>query len=474
MTPRPHGSDRRHRLSWIGPWLLVLGTAGCALTPAYDRPPAPVAERFPAAGAAAGTLAPLLAWQDFLQDARTRALVTLALERNRDLRVALLNVEQARALLGVQRADRLPSVGVGAGVERSSAASLYTAGLVMSSYELDLFGRVRSLSDAAAARVLASEEARRAVTLSLIGAVADTELALRADDERIAITQQVLDSRADTLRVVRIKFDGGASAEPELRANESLVAGARATLIAQQRQRAQRVNALELLVGGPVPADLPPPRPLLAHRLPDLPAGLPAEVLLQRPDVRQAEQLLIAANANIGAARAAFFPRIALTGSLGAASTDLSALFDKGAWSFTGQLLQPLFDAGRNRANLAGAEAARDIAVAQYEKAIQSAFREVADTLAGRETLGAQLQAQREQAQAETRRLASVQLLLDNGAASVLDRLDVERLQLAARLATVELELAQRQNAVLLYRVLGGGSALPASAAAPGGSRDPG
>jgi outer membrane protein TolC len=188
-----------------------------------------------------------------------------------------------------------------------------------------------------------------------------------------------------------------------------------------------------------------------------LPAGLPSDVLLARPDVRQAEQTLIAANANIGAARAAFFPRISLTGSLGVASNELSALFEKGAWSFSGQLLQPLFDAGRNQANLAAAQAGRDIAVAQYEKAVQSAFREVADALAARATLATQLQAQREQAQADAQRLALVEQLVARGVASALERLDAERAQLASRQALLQLELAVRQNAVLLYRVLGGG-----------------
>ncbi len=438
---------------------LAAALGGCALTPAYERPAAPVAAAFPTPGADGTSAAPTLAWRDFLTDARTRALVELALKNNRDLRVALLNVEQARAALGVQQADRLPNVGVGIGATRNSVASTYSAGFTLSSFEIDLFGRVRSLGEAAAARVLASDEARRAVELSLIAAVADAELALRADDELIAVTTQVLASREASLKLVRLKFDGGAAGEPELRASESLVAAARAGALALERQRAQHLNALVLLLGSPLPADLPPAQALARHAFADLPAGLPSAVLLQRPDVRQSEQLLIAANANIGAARAAFFPRISLTGSVGAASTELSALFDKFAWSFAPQLVQPLFDAGRNQANLAAAQAARDIAVAQYERAIQVAFREVADALAARATLGAQLQAQRAQAEAERRRLELVERLLAGGAASQLDRLDAERAALAARQAVVQLELAQRQNALLLYRVLAGGTA---------------
>lgn len=440
---------------------LTTALGACALTPVYERPAAPVDSRFPLASPSSGPDASTLPWRSFLTDARTQALVDAALKNNRDLRIALLNVEQARAALGVQQADRVPTVGLGAAVERTGAASAYSAGLMVSSFELDLFGRVRSLTDAAAARLLAGEEARRAVELSLIAAVADAELALRADDELIAVTAQVLASREASLKLVRLKFDGGAAGEPELRASESLVAGARATAQALARQRAQHLNALVLLVGSPLPADLPPPRPLADHSYADLPAGLPSEVLLQRPDVRQAEQLLRASTFNIGAARAAFFPRIALTGSLGVASGELSGLFDNGVWSFAGQLLQPLFDAGRNEATLASARAAREIAAAQYEKALQSAFREVADTLAAHATLGAQLQAQREQAEAESRRLVLVERLVSAGAASLLDRLDAERSALAARQGVVQLELARRQNALLLYRVLGGGVAAP-------------
>jgi NodT family efflux transporter outer membrane factor (OMF) lipoprotein len=441
----------------VAAWL-----AGCAMAPTYERPAPPVAETFRAGADTAGPAAAALPWRDFVTDPRARALVELALERNRDLRVAMLNVEQARASLGVTQADRLPNVGAGLGAARSSASSSYSAGLVLSSFEIDLFGRLRSLSDAAAARLLASEEARRAAALSLVTAVVDAELALRADDELIALTERVLATREASLALVRLKFDGGLAGEPELRAGESLVAGARASRQALLRQREQHANALVLLAGGPLPATLPAPRKLSEHAYAELPAGLPSEVLLQRPDVRQAEQQLIAANANIGAARAAFFPRITLTASVGTASTALTDLFHQSAWSFAPQLLQPIFDGGRNRANLAAAETARGIALAQYEKSIQAAFREVADALAGRATLGEQLQAQRDQAEAERRRLELAELLLRNGAASALDRLDAERSHLAAQQAVIQGELAHRQNAILLYRVLGGGSQVTA------------
>jgi NodT family efflux transporter outer membrane factor (OMF) lipoprotein len=437
--------------------------SACSLTPTYERPAPPVPAAFPLPAAAAGTPASELAWADFLADARLRALVELALANNRDLRIAVLNAEQARALAGVQRADLLPSVGVGITGSRlptssGGIASSYSAGLAVSAFELDLFGRVRSLSDAAAARYLASDEGRRAAQVTLIAGVAIADLTLRADDELLAITARTLSSREEGLRLARIRFNAGVSAEPELRGFESLVAAARTAFIALQRQRAQDLNALVLLLGQPLPDTLPAAPALGATNFADLPAGLPSETLLKRPDVRQAEQALIAANANVGAARAAFFPRITLTGSAGFASSSLANLFDKTAWTFAPQLLQPLFDAGRNDSNLASARAARDIAVAQYEKAIQTAFREVADALAGRATLADQLAAQQAQATAEARRLELATLLFKGGAASQLDLLDAERSVLAARQAVVQLQLAKAQNAVLLYRVLGGGA----------------
>ena len=451
---------------------------GCSFIPTYQRPEAPVAAAFPLPGAAGGIAAAELPWTDFLPDARLRTLVDLALHNNRDLRVAVLNVEQTRALLGVQRADQLPSVGAGLSASRAPGTnrqqvSSYSLGLSVSAFELDLFGRVKSLSEAALARYLASDEGRRAAQVALIATVANADLALRADDELLAVTQRTLASREEGLKLVRIRLDGGVSAEPEFRATESLVAAARASLIALQRQRQQDMNALVLLLGQPLPATLPVVQGLSTTSFADLPAGLPSEVLLQRPDVRQAEQLLIASNAHIGAARAAFFPRISLTGSAGFASNQLSGLFDNTAWTFAGQLLQPLFDAGRNDAVLAANRVARDIAVAQYEKTVQTAFREVADALAGRATLGDQLAAQQAQADAEGRRLELAELLYQGGVNSQLDRLDAERNALVARQAVVQLQLARLQNAVQLYRVLGGGAPAgvntAAGAAPPGG-----
>jgi multidrug efflux system outer membrane protein len=458
-----------HRLASA---LLVSGLlSACAGTaPAYERPAAPVPDRFPqpassAASAAVGTAAAELPWSQFFTDPWLHGLIETALQNNRDLRVAVLNIEQARATARLRDADLWPTVNAGITGSRQPTASggissLYSAGLQVSAYEVDLFKRVRSLGDAAAQQVLASQEARKAVQISLIASVATAHLALQADDDALRVTQRTLQTRQDTQRLTQLRFDQGAASMLDLRSAESLLASAQVSLAQLSRQRAQDENALALLLGQAVPAEVSGAAPRSAHpALPEVPAGMPSEVLTRRPDVRQAELQLIAANANIGAARAAFFPRITLTGSLGSVSGALSGLFKagSGAWSFAPQLLQPIFDAGRNQANLALSVAARDIAVAQYEKAIQAAFREVADALAGRTTLQDQLRAQAALVQAEQGRLELTELRYRNGASSTLEVLDAQRSLFAAQLAQVQVQALVQQNAVALYRVLGGG-----------------
>ncbi|MBK1685893.1 efflux transporter outer membrane subunit [Rubrivivax gelatinosus] len=470
------------------PGLTLVATAvlaGCGtLAPDYQRPAAPVAAAFPdaAASAAGAVTAADLPWQQFFRDERLKALVGLALANNRDLRVAVLNIEQARAQYRVQRADLFPTVGVGVSGDRvstdTSISSTYQAGLAVSSYELDLFGRVRSLKDAALASYLATEEARKSVQISLISSVATGYLTLQADDELLRVTRETLNTRAESLKLTQLRFDVGASSQLDLRQAQSLYEAARATLAQLLRQRAQDENALVLLLGQPMPADLPAGLPLSEQAsLPELPAGLPSQVLTRRPDVLQAEQQLISANAQIGAARAAFFPQITLTATAGSASTELSGLFKSGStgWTFAPQLLLPIFDAGRNRANLDSANAGRDIAVAQYEKAVQSAFREVADALAGRATLGEQLAALQAQVKAEQGRVELADLRYRNGAASYLDLLDAQRSLFTAQQSEVQVRALQAQNLVTLYRVLGGGwrdgeATAAAAAAAPAAS----
>lgn len=444
--------------------VLLLG--GCSsLAPPHERPAAPVAAQFPPAppgdGGAAAAERP---WrQYFAADAPLLRLIELALSANRDLRIAVLNIEAARAQLGLREADRWPGVSAAVTASRQPGSngritSTYTAGLVVPSYEIDLAGRVRSATDAALAQLAASESARQAAQIALVGAVANLHYALAADDELLALTHATLRSRAESQRLMKLRFDNGASSEIDWRAAQTAVEAARGTLLVLQRQRALDRNALEALLGQPLPADLPPRPAWNAQALADVPAGLPAEVLLQRPDVRQAEEQLRAANANIGVARAAFWPRITLTASVGVASSALSDLFSGGtAWSFAPQLLAPLFDAGRNRANLQLTQAQRDIAVAQYERAVQAAYRDVADALAGRATLGEQLASARTLAEAEARRFELTELRFRNGVASSLELLDAQRSLFAAQQQRLQTELALLLNRIATYRATGGG-----------------
>ena len=450
--------------------------AGCtSLAPKYERPAAPVPERFVDDNpATAGPVASQLDWQSFFGDDRLKRLITIALANNRDLRIAALNIEQAKALYQVRRADEWPTVAAGVTGSRSpntnqsvgGITSVYTAGLSVTSYELDFFGRVRSLSDAALAQYLATDEARKTAQIGLVSAVATTYLGLLADDQLLDVTRQTLVTREESFKLTKLKFDNGAASELDSRLAESLYEGAKVAYAQQTRQRALDENALVLLLGQAVPADLPAGLPVTDQRMAaDLPAGVPSEVLVRRPDIRSAEQQLIAANANIGAARAAFFPKISLTGSVGTASSELNGLFKSGtfAWTFAPQALLPIFDAGRNRANLESAKVGRDIAVAQYERSIQTAFREVSDALAGRATLGEQLRAQAAQTSAEEARYRLADLRYRNGAASYLDVLDAQRSLFAAQQALVQTQALQLQNMVTLYKVLGGGWTQPAN-----------
>jgi multidrug efflux system outer membrane protein len=440
--------------------------AGCAsMAPPYERPAAPVAPVFPdetAAGAPSAVPAADIAWQQFFVDPRLKRLIELALQNNRDLRIAVLNIERVRAQYQIQRSEQFPTLFLGATglAEPNTQGSTryYTAGLNITGYELDLFGRVRSLTDAALQQYFASEAARKAAQISLVAAVANAYLTLLADDLQLDVTRKTLDTRLESYRLLQLKLDNGASSDYEVAQAVSLVEGARAALAQFTRQRAQDRNALELLVGQPLPADLPSGLPLEQQGLlAEVPAGLPSALLERRPDVRQAERQLQAANANIGAARANFFPTITLTGSVGVASEDLTGLFSNRAWQFAPRITLPIFDAGANQANLERSLADRDIAVAQYERSIQTAFREVADSLAGRATLGEQLRSQQAQAQAEEQRFRLADLRFQNGASSYLDVLEAQRALFQSQQLVVITQAAQQQNLVLLYKALGGG-----------------
>jgi NodT family efflux transporter outer membrane factor (OMF) lipoprotein len=460
----------------LTPLALALALAGCAsMAPKYERPAAPVAAAFPAPAfaqppmnSASTEAASSIAWQRFFADTRLKQLIELALANNRDLRVAILNIEQARAQYQIRRADRLPSLNLSVAGNRSpgpddSITSLYTAGIGVSSFELDLFGRVRSLSDAGLAQYLATEEARKSTHISLVASVANAYLSLLADEELLGLTQKTLAAREESLKLIQLKYDNGVVSKLDLQQGLSLVDSARVVLAQQQRQRAQDVNLLTLLVGQSLPAGPDTSTTLAAMSLSELPAGLPSDLLTVRPDILAAEQQLIAANANIGAARAAFFPRITLTGNAGSASNELSGLFKGGSygWTFAPQMVLPIFDYGRNSANLGSARAGRDIAVAQYEKSVQTAFREVSDALAGQATFGEQLRAQRAVAEAEAERFKLSDLRYRSGAASYLDLLDAQRSLFSAEQAAVQANLQRLQNQVTLYRVLGGGWTAP-------------
>ncbi|SDM68399.1 outer membrane protein, multidrug efflux system [Oryzisolibacter propanilivorax] len=450
----------------------ALALAGCSLIPTYERPAAPVPAGYALADPQAAADAPAaadIAWQDYFTDPRLQRLIGMALGNNRDLRLALLNVEQARAQFQIRRADEYPTLsGVASATRQPNPATgrygnAFQVGVGISAWEIDFFGRIAALKEQALEQYLATTEARGAAQISLVAAVATGWLNLLADEELLDLSRRTLATREESVRLTRLRLENGVSSELDNRQAASLAEAARATYAQQQRQRLLDENALVLLLGQSLPEDirasLPSSRLDSAAPMQPLAAGLPSELLQRRPDIRQAEHVLRGANANIGAARAAFFPRIALTASVGSVSDELSGLFKGGSWAFSlaPQLALPLFDAGRNQANLESSRVGREIAVAQYEKSIQTAFREVSDALAGRATLSEQLQAQRAQAEADAKRLELSDLRYRNGIASYLDVLDAQRSLFATQQALVGTQLQRLQNQVALYKVLGGG-----------------
>lgn len=467
---------------------LAVSLTACSLAPHYERPAAPVPAAWPADTSAAtsassgGSPVNQISWRDYFPDPQLQALIDEALAHNRDLRVAVQRVEEARASYGIQRADQLPTVDAGATYGRFRApggflagtpllgggstitGSAYSLSLMESSWELDLWGRVRNLKDAALENFLASDASRRAVSVSLIAQVADAYLALREYDERIALARETMTTRQESLRIVRRRFETGAVARLDLTQAEILLQQAE-TLDAQLEQaRAAEAHALDLLLGAP--AQLSPATAPLndASVRPDLGAGLPSDLLENRPDIAAAEHQLRAANANIGAARAAFFPRITLTSSYGTTSSGLHDLFSSanGAWLFLPNLSVPIFDAGRNRSNLALAKAREQEAVAQYEKTIQAAFRDVADALSARDWLDQQTRIARATLASQSERARLVKLRYDTGATPFLEVLDAQRDLLAAQQQLVQTRRALLASRVALFAALGGG--VPAGA----------
>jgi len=451
--------------------------AGCLLAPPYSRPSAPVpaawpsgpayAAEDPAAAAAPGRD---VTWRRLLPDQRLQRLIEMALANNRDLRVAALNVERARAIYGIQRAELLPAVSaVGSeswqrvpgdlsGSGKRETLERWDANLGLVSWELDFFGRIRSLRDRAMQEYLATEQAHRSAETALVSTLASTYLALAADREMLRLAGTTLTSQKDAYQLAKQRCDQGMATDLDVHRAQTQVDTALVDVARYTQRTAQDGNLLDLLAGTSVPGELLPADLASVTPFADIAASLPSEVLLERPDVLQAEALLKAANADIGAARAAFFPRVSLTAAAGTASADLSGLFDpgSGAWSYAPRVTLPIFDARIWSAHRA-AKVQREIAVTQYERAVQIAFREVADALALRGTVGSQVNAQESLVQAvdKTYRLANTRY--DKGLDSYLSVLDAQRSLYAAQQGLVSLRLAQATSLLTLYRALGGG-----------------
>lgn len=454
--------------------------SGCAnLAPDFMRPAAPIPATWPETGSAvvgngndSGKTLAEIGWQEFFSDNRLKQLVELSLQNNRDLRVAALNIERARAQYQIADANRFPAINASGGqTAQQSADDLsqtgngqltrqYAAGIGFSSFELDFFGRVANLKDQALEQFLATEEARRSAQISLVAEVANTWLTLAADQERLQLSRETLTSQRDSLKMTQRSFDAGISTAVDLNQSRIALEYARAEVARYTAVVAQDRNALALLVGTQPPEELlPKTLTEVASALADIPAGVPSETLLQRPDVIQAERLLRAANASIGAARAAFFPRITLTASGGVASNNLSNLFDSGngTWLFVPQIVIPIFNAGSNQANLDSARADQAIRIAQYEKAIQSAFREASDALAVRSTIGEQIDAQTSLVAAAKESYRLTDLRYTKGVDSYQPVLEALRTQFASQQTLITAQLARQSNAVNLYKVFGGG-----------------
>ncbi len=447
--------------------------AGCTLAPKYERPelPVPFAWETPDSVGTTGAAASELPWRDYFSDTRLRAIIELALTNNRDLRIAGLNIERARAMYRIQRADLVPSVNLAGGQNAQRVPeSLSQTGdayitrqynaTAVASWELDFFGRIRSLNNQAIETYLATEEAHRSAQISLVAEIANVWLALAADRELLELARRTFEAQQKSVELIRKSSAAGAASALDLAQARTAMERAHADTARYTAQLARDRNALALLAGAPIPGNLQ--AETLAGALStvaDLPVGIPSEVLVKRPDVLQAEYMLRAANANIGAARAAFFPRIALTAGIGTASPTLNELFDSGTrlWTFAPQITMPIFHAGALRASLDRAKIERNIQIAQYEKTIQSAFREVADALADRATLAEQLNARRELVNAANESYRLSEARYRSGLDSHLVLLDAQRSQYAAEQELIATRLAEASNRVMLYKVLGGG-----------------
>lgn len=457
--------------------LAVTSLTACSLAPTYVRPTAPVTKEWPVASTApqSGEESHTadIGWRSMFRSPKLQSLIEASLANNRDLRIAALNIEAARHTWRIQRSDLLPSINSAgnftrqqlstsmSGTGKTEIASTYSAGIGTTAYELDLFGRVRSLSNRAINQYLATEEGRKAAQTSLVAEVANAYLNYLADVELLRLTESTLKTRQDACDLIKRSFDLGAKSRLDVAQSATLVESARASRAQYQRHVEQDKNALTLLVGKEIDPMLLEPQPLADVEVMErLPVGIPSIVLLDRPDVRQAEYALKAENANIGAARASFFPSISLTGSAGFASASLSDLFEAGSsgvWSFAPQVTLPIFQGGRLRSNLKLAETNRDIAVTRYEKAIQSAFREVADALVARATYTEQLQAQQALVKESDQACTITKARYDHGIDSSFALLDAQRSLFEAQQNEILIHQQTLANLIDLYKALGGG-----------------
>lgn len=454
--------------------------AGCTtMAPKYSQPDSPVPAAFPGdpaklAEAAKPAQKPVaeIPWREYFIDPQLTKLIALSLKDNRDLRIAVLNIERSRSLYQIRRSDLLPKVDAAAGASfqrvpadlsatgQAMRVDQYNVGLGVSSYELDLFGRVQSLKDQALELYLATEHAQKSVQISLVSQVATAYLALAADRERLLLAKATLANQRSSYDLTKSRYEAGVSSALDLNQSQTSVDAARVDIARYTTLVAQDENALTLVVGSQVPTDLlPTTLSETLTALKNVSPGLPSDVLLHRPDILQAEGELKGANANIGAARAAFFPRITLVSSIGFGSDELTGLFKGGAfaWSFAPRISLPIFDAGSNKANLTVAEVDQNIAVARYEKAIQTAFREVADVLAQLGTIDEQLAAQQSLVDATAESFRLSQARFDKGVDSYLTVLDSQRSLYGAQQSLISTRLTRLANLVNLYKVLGGG-----------------
>ena len=457
------------RFSLLLPVLLL---GACTMTPHYQQPALAVTDQWPVADQSQGASAQALPWKSVFLDERLQRVIDRALSNNRDLRIAVLNIQKARSGYLMTRSSLFPSLGAAgaeshtltpasvSGTGGSIDAKVYSANLSVPAWELDLFGKVQSQSKAAFETYLQTAETQRAAQVSLITETAQAWLTLGADQDLLKLAQQTLKTREDTVNLTQRMLDLGTASESDLHNDEILTEQARADVAQYQAQVNQDRDALVLLAGADVPdADLPDGLPGDGAILADLPAALPSQVLVRRPDVLAAEHGIKAANGDIGAARAAFFPTISLTGSTGHESAELGHLFDAhtGAWSFTPSVSLPIFAGGYNVANLKSAKTSRDIAVATYDKTVQAAFKDVADALAVRATIDTRLGATEKAASAADANLKLEQARYQRGVDSYLDQLDAQRTDYSAQQAAISVRLLRDANLVTLYGALGGG-----------------